>query len=176
MSWQVDVYDDDSGSDSQEESFEDMIKLSPPPKRKTRKAKNSGKKCQNKETANSTAKGSQNSEKSDKKETAKRRRVVLNKAEKSNIMASISAVKTEELTVKCLAGTARQLELVSDSLKLFCESLTTSSLIFLTKHLQESFVRIYKECSTLKERYLQFQLQWHSYCSYFLITKKLSVI
>ena len=170
------MFDHDSGSNSQEESFEDIKLSSPPPKRKTRKAKNSGKKCENKETAKSTAKGSQNSEKSGKKETEKSRRVVLNKAEKSNIMASISAVKCEELTVKCLAGTARQLSgLVSDSLKLLCESLTTS-LIFLTKHLQESFVRIYKECSTLKERYLQFQLQWHSYCSYFLVSKKLSVI
>ena len=96
---------------------------------------------------------------------------MLNKAEKSKVTDCILAVKCEELSVKCLAGAAKQLELVSNSLKLFSESLTASSLLFLTRHLQESFVRIYNECSTLKERYLQFQLRWHSYCSYFLVTK-----
>ena len=79
---------------------------------------------------------------------------MLNKIEKSKVTACILAVKCEELTANCLAGTTRKLELVSDSLKLLCESLTVSSLLFMTKHLQESLVRIHNECSTQKDRYV----------------------
>ena len=81
-------------------------------------------------------------------------------------------MKCEEITLKCLANSSRQLVLVSNTdLKSFCESLTVVELLFFTKHLQETFVRIYIDCSTLKEHHLQFQLKWHSHCSYFLVSK-----
>ena len=65
----------------------------------------------------------------------------------------------------------RQVSAVSNSLKGFCESIAPATILFFTLHLKEAFIRLYEECSTLKERYLQFQLQWHAYCSYFLVTK-----
>ena len=61
--------------------------------------------------------------------------------------------------------------MVSELLKAFCDSVTPVSLSFFTEHLKETFLRLYEECSTLKERYLQFQLKWHSHCSYFLVLK-----
>ena len=100
---------------------------------------------------------------------------MLNKTEKSKVTARILAVKCEELAVNCLAGTARKLKLVSDSLKLLYESLAASFLLFMTKHLLESFVRIYKCSTIIKERYLQFQLWWHSYCSYSLVSKNMEL-
>ena len=81
------------------------------------------------------------------------------------------ALKGEEVTVKCLGNTVKQLAVVNDSLKQFSESLIPSQLVFLVKHLQESCMRTYSECSSLKERYLQFQLKLHEYCSYFLAMK-----
>ena len=106
MSWQRDVYEEDvdSGSDYQEKSS-DEIELSPPNPSRTKRKTGKGKAPRGR------------SEKCDKKEPtqSKRRRVVLNKAEKSKVTDCILAVKCEELSEKCLAGAAK---LVSDSLKL----------------------------------------------------------
>ena len=141
MSWQLRVDVFDGSDSDHEESVKEMELL--PTKQKT----------QSKEPAKT------------------RKQVVLNKGEKRNIAMHIMTLKCREVTLKCFANSAKQPSLVSDSLKLFCESLTTGTLLFLTKHLEEAFVRIYNECSTLKEHHLQFQLKWHSYCGYFLVTK-----
>jgi len=57
----------------------------------------------------------------------------------------------------------------NSNLSEFCGILTATELSFFTKHLQETFIRLYNDCSSLKECYLQFQLKWHTHCSYFLV-------
>ena len=87
-------------------------------------------------------------------EPKSRRRHVLNKSEKNNVKAHISSLSEDSTTLHCLLNVSKQLEHVNDSLKQFCDSLAPSNLLFLTKDLQETFVRIYGEVSTAKERYL----------------------
>ena len=107
MSWRVDCFD---GSDS-EESVEEME----PPTTKRKKTR-----------------GMDKDGKQNKEPTKTRRRVVLNKAEKKSVATHILALKSDEVTLKCLANSAKQLAPISDSVKLFCESLNTAALLFLT--------------------------------------------
>ena len=96
---------------------------------------------------------------------------VLNKSEKKHVANHVTTINVEEIMLKSLSDAAkRQLSTINDSLKNFCDSITPATLVFFTQHLKESFVSLYNECSTLKERYFQFQLKWHNYCSYFLVS------
>ena len=147
MSWECDAFD------VREEEFledcSDFVEADlPPPKKGTTKG----------------------SKKQGKAEIKTRSRHVLNKSEKKHAAAHITATNAKEITLKSLSGTAQQLSTLNDTLKNFCDSITPATLLFFTRHLKISFVRLYNECSTLKERYLQFQLKWHNYCSYFLVS------
>jgi len=136
--WQTDVFEQEGYQYEEEDVGQPLSK--PPKKKKT------------------WNRDKENSEKAAEEPAKTRRRALLNKAEKKKITMHLLVLKCEEITLKCLANSARQLALVSDNLKSFCELLTVVGLLFLTKHLQETFVRIY-DCSMLKERYLQFQLK-----------------
>lgn len=151
MSWLADAFKDAGSDDKDEEEVEQMEEMeqSRLKRQKTSKVR----------TKQSSA----------KKKT--RQWHVLNKEEKLRITGHTAALKEKEITVRNLSNAAKQLAPVSDSLKQFTESLSPSQLLFLARHLKVSFVRIYNDCSTLKECYLQFQLKWHEYCSHFLVTK-----
>ena len=152
-SWQADVFNDEIME--QDEECEDYDEIEPPPaKRKSKKT--TSERCKTKQEG-------------ERKTT--RRRHVLNKTEKKNVLARISSTSNEEITLKSLSSTTKEVSVVSELLKAFCDSVTPVALSFFTEHLKETFLRLYEECSTLKERYLQFQLKWHSHCSYFLVLK-----
>ena len=85
---------------------------------------------------------------------------VLNKSEKNIVKTHISSLSKDSVMLSCLLNVSKQLEHVNNSSKQFCDSQATPDLLFLTKDLQETFVRIYGEVSTVKEHYLQFQLTW----------------
>ena len=36
-------------------------------------------------------------------------------------------------------------------------------------HLRNAFATLYEKCGTGKDKYLQFQMEWHKYCSAFLL-------
>ena len=114
---------------------------------------------------------SKRKKKNQAQERKSRRRHLLNKSEKNNMTTHILSLNIDSITLSSLLTVSKQLEHVNDLSKQFCDSLVPSKLLFLTKDLQECFVRIYGEVSTAKERYLQFQLKWHNYCSYFLVSE-----
>ena len=77
---------------------------------------------------------------------------VLNKVEKKHVVTHITTIKDEEITINSLSDAAQQLSIINDSLKNFCDSITPATSLFFTRHWKKSFIRIYNECSTLKER------------------------
>ena len=121
MSWLANAFED-AASDEDDGDIE-QVEQPRAKRQKTGKAK---------------ARTKQNNEQSSKKRT--RQRHVLNKQEKLRVAAHIAALKEEEFTVKSLSNTVKQLAPVSNSLKQFSKSLTPSQLLFLVRHLQESFV------------------------------------
>ena len=140
-SWQADVFDDEIME--QDEECEDYDEIEPPPsKRKSKKT--TSERCKTKQEGECKT---------------TRRRHVLNKTEKKNVLARILFISNEEITLKSLSSTTKEVSVVNELLKGFCDSVTPVALSFFTEHLKETFLRLNEECSTLKERYLQFQLK-----------------
>ena len=48
-------------------------------------------------------------------------------------------------------------------------------LVTLVEYHRTIFIHLYEACSTTKEKFLQFQLEWHTNCSVLLLSKDLSV-
>ena len=85
-------------------------------------------------------------------------------------MIHINGLNEQQVTLVCLSHALQQLSVINNSTLIeFCGIVTATELSFFTKHLQKTFIRLYNDCSSLKERYLQFQLKWHMHCSYFLV-------
>ncbi|XP_065893888.1 uncharacterized protein [Dysidea avara] len=101
--------------------------------------------------------------------TAGRKQKALNKKEKLRITDHLGSLKPEVVTTVSLNNMQKLLPSYNSELKQFCTSVIPNQLKFLSEHLQKVFIRLYEECSTLKERYLQFQIRWHRYCSYLLV-------
>ena len=102
----------------------------------------------------------------------------LNKSEKLQIKKSLSDLRPEVTIVISLVNVHKQLPSSNPTVKVFCNSIVPNSITFLAEHLYQVFVKLYDECLTMKEKFLQFQIKWHRYCSYFLVEKnaKLSLI
>ena len=83
----------------------------------------------------------------------------------------LGSLKPEVVTTVSL-NVQKLLPSYNSELKQFCTSVIPNQLKFLSEHLQKAFIRLYEECSTLKERYLQFQIRWHRYCSSYLLVDK----
>ena len=136
MSWRSDAFDG-AFDVEQDQDLEDFKETESPPVQKKMK-KNASERCR-------------------QAEEKPRERHVLNKAEKKHMVTHIATIK-DEIMISSLSDAAQQLSIINDSLKNFCDSIMPATLFF-TRHLKKSFIRIYNECSTLKERYLQFQLK-----------------
>ena len=98
------------------------------------------------------------------------RREALNKSEKTSVIHHMGSVHNTMLFMLAMMRVCDQLPLPSEDLKDFCDSLPVSVIEFLTEHLKRRFVALYEEgadISAASDRYLQFQLKWHHYCSYF---------
>ena len=64
-----------------------------------------------------------------------------------------------------LRETFRVIPNCETELKSSYERILPSYVVFFVKHLQEMFVKLYNECSLMKDWYLYFQLNWHNNCS-----------
>ena len=91
-----------------------------------------------------------------------RRRKVLTKAVKKQITKQLNPTNISLLS---LSEVKRGVPRHESDLLRFCENVAPSTTDFFVKHLQEMFEVLYDECSTIKVRYLQFQLKWHKHCS-----------
>ena len=102
---------------------------------------------------------------------ASRKRKALNKNEKQQIKKSLSDLRPEVTTVISLVNVRKQLPSSNQNVEIFCNFIVPNSIMFLAEHWHQIFVKLYGDCSTMKEKYLQFQIKWHRHCSYFLVEK-----
>ena len=84
---------------------------------------------------------------------ASRKRKALNKSEKQQIKKSFSDLRPEVTTVISLVIVRKQLPSSNQNVEVFCNS---NFIMFLAEHLHQIFVKLYDDCSTMKEKYLQF--------------------
>ena len=99
-----------------------------------------------------------------------RKQRMLKKAEKDMVISQLKDLNPQELASASLAETRKQVVTLNAQLQELCSTVTSRELCFFIEHLRDTFVALYKECSTIKERYLHFQIKWLQYCSYFLVT------
>ena len=86
-----------------------------------------------------------------------RKQQLLKKAEREKMMLNITGSNPKEIASLSLAEVKKQVPLCNEQLQVFCSAASSSDdFCFFVKYLQETFVSLYKECSTLKEKYLQF--------------------
>ena len=104
-----------------------------------------------------------------------RRRKVLTKAVKKEITKHIRELNPTNISLLSLSEAKYGVPRHESDLLMFCENVAPSTTDFFVKHLQEMFEVLYDECSTIKDRYLQFQLKWHKHCSLFLVEKNLQL-
>ena len=98
------------------------------------------------------------------------RRKVLNRSEKTSVIHHAGGTHNTTLFMLAMMRVCSQFPLPSEDLKNFCDFLPVSTIEFLTEHLKRRFVTLYEEgaaISAASDGYLQFQLKWHHYCSYF---------
>ena len=141
--WRTKVFADSSSSSSDSDSTE-----LPRPKRKR-----------------STRVASQDTTK------RKQERKVLLKGEKKKMAQSVKDLDAAELSLQLMTDIHTKQMMNGKDIGSFCSSVDLKGLSFLAQHLQESFVRLYNDCSSEKEHYLQFQIKWHRHCSYLLVEK-----
>ena len=102
---------------------------------------------------------------------ASRKHKALNKNEKQQIKKSLSDLRPEVTTAISLVNVCKKLSSSNQNVEFFYNSIVPNSIIFLAEHLHQTFVKLYGDCSTMKEKYLQFQIKWHRHWSYFLVEK-----
>ena len=103
------------------------------------------------------------------------RRKALTKSVKKQITNHITELNPTNVSLVSLSEAKRVLPRHESDLLKFCENLSPNTADFYVKHLQEMFEALYNECSTIKDRYLQFQLKWHKHCSLFLVERNLEL-
>ena len=96
-------------------------------------------------------------------------RKMLGKTEKHRIMQYVGSLNPTGVAVIAIAAVVRSLPDCEAHLKEVCSNIVPSSTAFYVKHLQEMYQTFYNECSTIKDRYLNFQLKWHNHCGLFLL-------
>ena len=99
-----------------------------------------------------------------------RKQRMLKKAEKDKLISKLKVLDPQEIAIATLADTSKEMPMLNAQLQEFCSAVNSHELCFFVEHLRDTFVALYKECSTIKERYLHFQIKWQQYCSYFLVT------
>ena len=94
------------------------------------------------------------------------------KSVKKQITNHITELNPTNVSLVSLSEAKRVLPRHESDLLKFCENLSPNTAQntadFYVKHLQEMFKALYNECSTIKDRYLQFQLNGTNTAAYFL--------
>ena len=108
-------------------------------------------------------------ERSEPAKKSARKQRMLKKTKKDTIISKLKGLDPQEIASASLTATRKQLPMLNDGLQELCSAVNSCELCFFIEHLRDTFVALYKECSTVKERYLHFQIKWQQYCSYFLV-------
>ena len=101
----------------------------------------------------------------------KRERKALLKGEKKKMVQIVKDLDAAELSLRSVTDIRTKQMMNGKDIGSFCSSVDPKGLNFLAQHLQEGFVKLYNDCSSEKEHYLQFQIKWHKHCSYLLVEK-----
>ena len=106
----------------------------------------------------------------------KHKRKILSKGERAEICQSLKDIDISSTLQQVESSLREQAsnhpgvnEILGDLIK--NDSLCRA----LMEHHITTFVDLYNQCSTGKEKYLRFQLKWHSHCSIFLLPKDVDV-
>ena len=92
---------------------------------------------------------------------------ILKKTEKDT---KLNGLDPQEIASASLADTRNQVPMLNAQLQELSWAMTSRELCFFIEHLQDTFVALYKECSSIKEKYWHFQVKWLQNCSCFLVT------
>lgn len=103
---------------------------------------------------------------------SKRKRKVLNKKEKEKVMLHLCDVDVNGLLshIKDTIETEKHIQESKEKLE-FWKYLEHSKALLteLTIYLADAFANLYKSCDKGKDKYMNFQLEWHRLCSVFLL-------
>ena len=98
-------------------------------------------------------------------------RKMLAKTVKMRIMEHISSLNPTAIATLSISEVSHSLPDREAHLRKVCENIVPSTTAFYVKHLRELYEVFYYECSSMKDRYLHFQLKWHNHCSLFLLER-----
>lgn len=75
---------------------------------------------------------------------------ILKKTEKDT---KLNGLDPQEIASASLADTRNQVPMLNAQLQELSSAMTSRELCFFIEHLQDTFVALYKECSSIKEKY-----------------------
>ena len=100
-------------------------------------------------------------------------RKLLRKDQRATIIDSIKTMSLNTIAHEVKLRLHEQLQSSEQILKVILDSLVDNEklLLSLVKHHHNTFVNLYVQCSSGKEKYIRFQLDWHKHCSVFLLPR-----
>lgn len=104
--------------------------------------------------------------------TSKRKRKVLSKKEKARVMLSLCDVDIGSVLAHVKATIESEKHIEGDLARLdFWKCLEKSEALMkqIMISLMDAFANLYKICDKGKDKYMNFQLEWHRHCSAFLL-------
>ena len=104
---------------------------------------------------------------------SKRKRKMLNKEEKAQVMLSICDVNVDDVLSHVKETVSNERHIIENSARNdFWTGLQSSGKQIVTellRTLSSLFASLYKSCDKGKDKYMKFQLEWHQCCSVFLL-------
>ena len=107
-----------------------------------------------------------------------KRKSLLKKDQKSLIIDLLNGLSLD-MIAQCVEVRLReQLKSSEEMLKEILDGMVRYNdkqlFMSLVKHHHMTFVHLYRQCSTGKEKFMRFQLEWHKHCSVFLLPRELN--
>jgi hypothetical protein len=105
------------------------------------------------------------------KGATKRKRKVLTKKEKARVMLSLCDINMSTL-LEHVNTAVKERHIIDNPNKLEfwnCLGKSEALLKALISSLSDTFANLYRSCDKGKDKYMNFQLEWHRYCSVFLL-------
>ena len=104
---------------------------------------------------------------------SKRKREMLNKGEKAQVMLSICGVNLDDVLSHVKEAVSNEIHITENSAwNDFWTCLQSSGKQLVTellRTLSSLFASLYKSCDKGRDKYLQIQLEWHQCCGVFLL-------
>ena len=102
-----------------------------------------------------------------------RKRKALVKSEKTRIVLSLRDLSVDDILSHVVSEVSSLCHIKSnpDKAKFWDQFKASGELVVhaFAHHLRDTFAKLYETCGTGKDKFLQFQLQWHHECSVFLL-------